>query len=535
MQPTAQAVGGVTRPIQAPEGAKENPFKSIIGCGGEDRRGISPKAKVCFRPLRGWGIFLSPSPTAYAVVCTLWPLRGWSSAGSATGSAAVEKIGGASRRRQMSAFAPSGAGGSFFRRHPRLTPWAALFRRSAAGLRQVPRPARLRWRRSEGRLAEGKCLLSPPPGLGDLSFAVTHGLRRGLHSLAAPRLVFGRFRDRLGCGGEDRGASRRRQMSAFAPSGAGGSFFRRHPRLTPWAALFRRSAAGLRQVPRPARLRWRRSEGRLAEGKCLLSPPPGLGDLSFAVTHGLRRGLHSFAAPRLVFGRFRDRLGCGGEDRRGVSPKANVCFRPLRGWGIFLSPSPTAYAVGCTLSPLRGWSSAGSATGSAAVEKIGGASRRRQMSAFAPSGAGGSFFRRHPRLTPWAALFRRSAAGLRQVPRPARLRWRRSEGRLAEGKCLLSPPPGLGNISFAVTHGLRRGLHSFAAPRLVFGRFRDRLGCGGEDRRGVSPKANVCFRPLRGWGIFLSPSPTAYAVGCTLSPLRGWSSAGSATGSAAGR
>ena len=311
MQPTAQAVGGVTRPIQAPEGAKENPFKSIIGCGGEDRRGVSPKANVCFRPLRGWGIFsfavthglrrglhsfaaprlvfggfrdrlgcggedrrgvspkanvcfrplrgwgifLSPSPTAYAVGCTLSPLRGWSSAGSATGSAAVEKIGGASRRRQMSAFAPSGAGGSFFRRHPRLTPWSALFRRSAAGLRRVPRPARLRWRRSEGRLAEGKCLLSPPPGLGDLSFAVTHGLRRGLHSFAAPRLVFGRFRDRLGCGGEDRRGVSPRQMSAFAPSGAGGSFFRRHPRLTPWAALFRRSAAGLRQVPRPARPR----------------------------------------------------------------------------------------------------------------------------------------------------------------------------------------------------------------------------------------------------------------------------------------
>ncbi len=72
--------------------------------------------------------------------------------------------------------------------------------------------------------------------------------------------------------------------------------------------------------------------------------PPGL-VLSLLPTHGLRRGLHSFAASRLrlcVFLPTAFAVGC--------------TLSPLRGC-VCACAYPTACAVGCTLSPLRGLAS----------------------------------------------------------------------------------------------------------------------------------------------------------------------------------
>jgi hypothetical protein len=110
------------------------------------------------------------------------------------------------------------------------------------------------------------------------------------------------WRQRQGCGAIVLGT---REGSSRMAGGIGkimGGFFRpfgarsvsaTHPRLTAWAAIFRRSAAGLAG----GRLsHWR---GGIGEGRGLVSfAPPGLA-LFRRPTHALRRGLQSFAAPRL--------------------------------------------------------------------------------------------------------------------------------------------------------------------------------------------------------------------------------------------
>ena len=68
-------------------------------------------------------------------------------------------------------------------------------------------------------------------------------------------------------------------------------------------------------------------------------------------------------------------------------------------------------------------------------------------------------------------------------------------------ECCSFAPPGLVTFFGLGTHGLRHGLYSFAASRLV-------------------PEP-LLLRPS-GLVTFLDLAPTAYAVGCILTPLRGW-------------
>jgi hypothetical protein len=89
-------------------------------------------------------------------------------------------------------------------------------------------------------------------------------------------------------------------------------------------------------------------------------------------------------------------------------------------------------------------------------------------------------------------------------------------------------PPGLLRALCAATHGLRRGLHSFAASRLGVANNR-----GGQSCRA---SANSWPRNLIVEACFFRPSglvcqlcarsgpcpPTACAVGCVLSLLRSW-------------
>ena len=156
------------------------------------RRGVT--LQDSFAPA-GARTFVGLPPTAYAVGYYLPPLRGCE---------------------QQRLLLP-----------PRLTPWAIIFRRSAAA--------------------------------SNSGFSSPHGLRRGLLSSAAPRLrataasppptahAVGYYLPPLrGC----------EQQRLLLP-----------PRLTPWAIIFRRSAAG--------------------------------SNSGFSSPHGLRRGLLSSAAPRL--------------------------------------------------------------------------------------------------------------------------------------------------------------------------------------------------------------------------------------------
>jgi len=104
----------------------------------------------------------------------------------------------------------------------------------------------------------------------------------------------------------------------------------------------------------------------------------------------------------------------------------------------------------------------------------------------------------HPRLTPWAAFLRRFAACSAPGGAPTAY---------AEG-CILAPLRGLFR-SRRRTHGLRRGLHSCAASRLV-----------------PLPAAHPRLTPraafLRRFAACSAPggAPTAYVVGCILAPLR---------------
>ena len=129
--------------------------------------------------------------------------------------------------------------------NPRLAPWAAILRRFAAR-------STIPW---AGFF---------PPLRGCRHFrGYAHGLRRGLQSCAASRLIR-QFRGR----------------DSSAPPGLP-SFPRVRPRLAPWAAILRRSAA----------------RSTIPGG---ILPPLRCCRHFRGCTHGLRRGLQSCAAPRLV-------------------------------------------------------------------------------------------------------------------------------------------------------------------------------------------------------------------------------------------
>jgi len=125
-----------------------------------------------------------------------------------------------------------------------------------------------------------------PSGACVVVLLPTHGLRRGLYSYAAPRLVFGGY---------------------------------------------------------PG---WRPKPGQ----------EPGPHAVVLLPTHGLRRGLYSYAAPRLVFGGYPGWRPKPGREPgpHGGNPRWAASFAPS-GAGSLFSLVPTAGAVGCVLAPLRGF------------------------------------------------------------------------------------------------------------------------------------------------------------------------------------
>ena len=263
------------RTVQAPAGAAD--------CGhGEPAVGLSAGAR--FKPRQGRQIVAHGEPAVGLSAGARFKPR----QGRRTFAPGVTL---------QDSFAPAGAR-VLAGLPPRLTPWAIIFRRSAAGSNNgFSSPHGLR---------RGLIIFRRSAAGSNSGFSSPHGSRRGLLSSAAPRLrattasppptahAVGYYLPPL------RGCEQQRLLLS--------------PRLTPWAIIFRRSAAG--------------------------------SNSGFSSPHGLRRGLLSSAAPRL---------------------RATAA-----------SPPPTAHAVGYYLPPLRGCE---------------------QQRLLLP-----------PRLTPWAIIFRRSAA-----------------------------------------------------------------------------------------------------------------------------
>ena len=168
-----------------------------------------------------------------------------------------------------------------------------------------------------------------------------------------------------------------RKFVARERDGQGGRFFRPlrglrpfsqfHPRLAPWAAFFRCFAAGV-GLSRP-RTRKSGQSSRVTTSNPQIPSPSALPARSF--DQAIRKPAESLArftkaglADGDVFRLNRRRCGETGLARgpiirefaaRERDGRGGRFFSPLRGLRPSFAIPPTACAVGCILSPLRGW------------------------------------------------------------------------------------------------------------------------------------------------------------------------------------